>query len=63
MDQTNDHITQTKTQRVLQHSNVLSYTYYERMDLEETCLPAKYQRSSGHYIELSKLKRMVLLVK
>jgi hypothetical protein len=60
MDQSNRRTTPTKTQTVLQHSYVLSYTYYEGMELEETCLTAKDQPRSGHYIELSRPKKMVL---
>jgi hypothetical protein len=49
MDQTNLRSTPTKTKTALQHIYVLSHIYYERMELEEICLLAKNQPSSGHY--------------
>jgi hypothetical protein len=50
------------SQRVLQNLHVLPNTYYERMELDEISLAAKYQPSSGHYyIELSIVKKMVLV--
>ena len=60
-DETKSHSTPTKTKTVLQPLYVLPCTYYEGMELEEICLLAKYQPSSGHYIELSIVQKLVLV--
>jgi hypothetical protein len=57
MDRTNRHSTPTKTKTVIQHLYILPSTYYEGMELEEICLPSKYQPSFGHYIEHSIVQR------
>jgi hypothetical protein len=49
------------TQTVLQHLYFLSNTYYERMELEEIHLSAKYQPSSGHFIENSIVQKLDLV--
>jgi hypothetical protein len=62
MDRTNQHSTPTNAHTVLQHLYVLPSTYYEWMELEEICLLAKYQPSSGHcYIEHSIVQKLVLI--
>jgi hypothetical protein len=62
MDRTNHHSSSSNTQTVLQHLDVLPSTYYEEMELEEICLLAKYQPSSGHcYIEHSIIQKLVLV--
>jgi hypothetical protein len=61
MDRTNRHSTPTKTKTVIQHLYVLPNSYYEGMELEEICLPARYQPSSGHYIEHSIVQKLVLV--
>jgi hypothetical protein len=62
MDRTNNHSTPTNAQIVLQHFYVLPSAYYKGMELEEICLLAKYQPSSGHcYIEHSIIQKLVLV--
>jgi hypothetical protein len=61
MDRTNRRSTPTKTKRVLQHLHILPNKYYERMELDEICLTAKYQPSSCHSIELSIVQKMDLV--
>jgi hypothetical protein len=61
MNQTNHFSTPIKTQTVLQHLYVLSNTYYEGMELAEICISAKYQPSSGHYIEISIVQKLDLV--
>jgi hypothetical protein len=46
----------------LEHLYILPSAYYEGMELEEICLSAKYQPSSGHcYIEHSIVQKLVLV--
>jgi hypothetical protein len=61
MDQNNRHSTPTKNQAVLQHSYLLPNIYYEKMELDEICLTAKSQPSSSHYIQLSRVKKIILV--
>jgi hypothetical protein len=61
MYRTNHHSTPTNAQIVLQHLYVLLSTYYEEMELEEICLSAKYQPSSGHYKEHTMVQKLVLV--
>jgi hypothetical protein len=63
MDQTNHRSTTNMTKRVLQQLNVLPNTYYERKRLEEICLLVQHQASYCHFIELSIVPKMDLLVK
>jgi hypothetical protein len=61
MDQANCGSTPTSTKRVLQNLHVLPNTYYERMELDEIFLTAKYQLTSGHYMELSRVQKLDLV--
>jgi hypothetical protein len=60
LDQTHHRSTPTKTKTVLPHLYLLPNTYYERIELEEICIPANYHPSSGHYIELSIFQKLDL---
>jgi hypothetical protein len=61
MDRTNRRSTPTKTQTVLQYIYVLPNTYYEGIALVEIHQAAKYHPSSGHYIELAIVQKLVLV--